>query len=253
MAASGSAHMAYQGSSQAVDSNSASVAQPAIVRQSAPRAVRHRLTPSTTTNPTTHRSRHQLGSPLSSSQRAVSAGMLWVAISCCCSPIESKKPNACVPKPTTATIASSMSAAAALIATRARSLIRRGASTMNGSTSPTDAFTPTPTTSSAAAARKLGVLSAFDAPATDASTVAVPTVSSRAPASTNSTSASLCAPPTASSSVTGFKPTNAAAHFAERPILCAARAINATAPKLQTTATAFSAHRPLARPSGASG
>jgi len=40
-AASGSAHSAYQGKSQAVEHKSASVAQPAAARQSAPRAVRH--------------------------------------------------------------------------------------------------------------------------------------------------------------------------------------------------------------------
>jgi hypothetical protein len=243
------------------------------VRQSAPRAVRHRVAASTIANPATHRSRHQLGSPLSPTQRAVSAGMLWVAISCCCSPIESRKPNACAPKPTIATIASATSAPAALAATRTRSLIPRGASTTNGSASPAEAFTPTPTTSSAAAARKLGaapVLAtlAVEAPPVepppveapvvepspvDAPAVEVSAVSSSAPANTSSTSASLWAPPTASSSVTGFKPTNAAAHFPERPILSAARAISATAPRLAATATAFSAHRPPASPSGASG
>ncbi len=47
--------------------------------------------------------------------------MLCVATSCCCSPSAPRKPNACVPKPTTATTASSTSAPAAQPATRARS------------------------------------------------------------------------------------------------------------------------------------
>ncbi len=91
-------------------------------------------------------SRHQFGSPLSPTQRAVSAGMLCVAISCCCSPSASeeakrvraeaddrhdreqhKRSQRRSPPPAPA---------------RAR---RRGASTTNGSTSPAEAFTPTPT------------------------------------------------------------------------------------------------------------
>src|SRR5438552_9732862 len=43
-AASGSAQITYHGSSHAVQTSSASVAQPSITRQSAPRAVRHRAT-----------------------------------------------------------------------------------------------------------------------------------------------------------------------------------------------------------------
>jgi hypothetical protein len=69
----------------------------------------------------------------------------------------------------------------------------------------------------------------------------------------SSTSVSLWTPPTASSSMTGFRPTNTAAAFAERPILLAALAVRETAPRLDATATALSAHKPPAKPTEASG
>lgn len=61
---------------------------------------------------------------------------------------------------------------------------------------------------------------------------------------------SLCAPPTASTSITGFSPTNAAAHLADWPSRPAARAINVTAARLEATAIALNAHSPPAIPSG---
>ncbi len=76
MAASGSAQIAYQGSSQAVQSSSAIVAQPAIVRQSAPFQAPHRVNASAARKAAVNRSRHQPGSPAMPSQRAVSCGML---------------------------------------------------------------------------------------------------------------------------------------------------------------------------------
>ncbi len=205
--------------------------------------------------------------------------MLWVAISCCCSPSAPRNPSAWAPKPTIATIASSTSAPAALAATRARSRQAGGARTTNGSTSPAEAFTPIPTTSAVAAAGRLGppraralasvrglaladgatlaggatlaaTPASAPAPAVALARVA-PAASARAPAKASSTSVSLCAPPTANSSNTGFRPTNADATFAERPILCAACAVSAVAPRLAVTATAFSVHRPTASPSGA--
>jgi hypothetical protein len=249
-AASGSAHIAYQGSSHAVDASRASVAQPAIARQSAPRAVRHSAIPKTSRSPAKNRSRHQPGTPLSPTSRAVSAGMLCVATSCCCSFSASRKPNAWVPKPTTATTASATSAPQAAPATPARSRQWRGASTTNGKSRPAETFTPTPTTSTAAEARSrrtppvvrgLRPISA------------VPAASASAAEITSSTSVSLWAPPAANSSRTGFRPTNAAAALAERPILLAALAVKATAARLVVSATAFSAHKPPASPSGANG
>ncbi len=62
---------------------------------------------------------------------------------------------------------------------------------------------------------------------------------------------SLWAPASASSSSTGLRPTNTAAAFAERPMSCAAFAINATAPRLASTAIAFNVQTPAATPSGA--
>lgn len=187
--------------------------------------------------------RHQPGTPLRPTRRAVSAGRLCVATSSCCSFSAPRKPNAFVPNPTIATIAISTSAPAAHDATRPRSRQAAGASTTKGSTSPAEAFTPTPAASTAAAARRLRAPPASATPAASAS----------APASTSSTSVSLWAPPTASSSSTGFKPTNTAAAFADRPIFVAALAVRATAPRLEATATALSAHRPPAKPSEASG
>jgi hypothetical protein len=75
-AASGSSQVAYHGNSHAVESSSASVVQPAAMRQSAPRAVRHRAKASTATNAAMYRWRHQFGVPLSPKRRAVSAGTL---------------------------------------------------------------------------------------------------------------------------------------------------------------------------------
>jgi hypothetical protein len=63
-------------------------------------------------------------------------------------------------------------------------------------------------------------------------------------------SVSLCAPPTASTSSTGFKPTNAHAQRRECPSRPAARAINATAPRLLRTASALNAHSEPPTPSG---
>jgi hypothetical protein len=54
----------------------------------------------------------------------------------------------------------------------------------------------------------------------------------------------------ASTSSTGFKPTKAAAKRRECPASPAARATNATAPRLAATAIAFNAHNPPASPSG---
>ena len=146
------------------------------------------------------------------------------------------KPSACVPNPRIATIARNANAPTAPAATRARSRQRAGASTTNGSTRPADAFTPIAATIAIAAPRKRG---------------AVPAASASAQASRSSTSVSLWAPPSASSSSTGFRPTNTAAVFAERPIFAAALAVRATAPRLVITAIAFSVQIPPATPSGA--
>jgi hypothetical protein len=238
-AASGSGQIAYHGSTQAVDASSASVLQPAATRQSAPRAVRHSAPPSTAKKPTTNRSRHQPGVPLSPTRRAVSAGMLCVETSCCCSPIAPKKPSACTPKPISPTIPTAISAAPALRATRTRSRVCDGASTRNGSASPAVSLIPTPATSAPAAARGWEP------------TPPAPALSSRATARASSISVSLCAPPTASTRTTGFNPTNAAAQAPDWPRRLAARAISATAPRLEATAIALNAHSPPARPSGA--
>ena len=237
-AASGSTQIAYHGNSHAVETSSAIVLQPAATRQSAPRAVRHSAYTSITRKPATYRLRHQCGVPLRPSRRAVSAGTLCVATNCCCSPIALRKPNACAPKPSRPTSATANSAAPAPSATRTRSLVRGEASTRNGSTRPAVSFRPTPAASAAAAVR--GCEPARSAPAVNAS----------AAASASSSSASLCAPPSASTSITGFRPTNAAAHVGEWPMRPAARAINATAPRLASTASALNAHSPPASPSG---
>jgi hypothetical protein len=113
-----------------------------------------------------------------------------------------------------------------------RSRLAGEASTRNGSISPAVNLTPTPAASAAAAAR-----GRWRTPAVSASAA--------------STSVSLCAPPTASTSSTGFRPTNAAAQRALWPSRPAARAINATAPRLETAATTFIAHSPPASPIGA--
>jgi hypothetical protein len=199
-AASGSTQVAYQGKSQAVESNSASVVQPAATRQSAPRAVRHSAKASTAANAPMYRWRHQFGVPLSPNRRAVSAGTLWVATSCCCSPTASRKLRACVPKPISPSATSTIRARPAVAATCRRSRARGGASSRKGSARPAVILIATPVTSATAAARKRG---------------SAPAVSARAPASSMMISVSLCAPPTASTSSTGFRPTKAAAQRRE--------------------------------------
>ncbi len=196
-AASGSSQVAYQGNSQAVESSSASVVHPAAMRQSAPRVVRHSAKASTATNAIMNRWRHQFGVPLSPTSRASSAGTLWVATSCCCSPTASRKLRACVPKPTSPTATSATRPRQAVATTCRRSCARAGASTRKGSARPAVILIATPVTSAMAAARKRGL---------------APAVSASAPASSSRISVSLCAPPTASTSRTGFRPTNAAAH-----------------------------------------
>jgi len=236
--ASGSSQIAYHGKSQAVESSSASVVQPAATIQLAPRAARHRAPASTTTKPAMNRWRHQLGGwagvPIPTS-RAVSAGRLCVATSCCCSPTAARKPNVCTPKPSRPTIVRAIRLRTALVATPKRARVRGEASTRNGSTSPAVILTPTPATRVAAPARMRGF---------------APVDSASAPASSSRINVSLCAPPTASDSSTGLRPTKAIAQRAEWPRRAAVRAISATAPRLERTATAFSAHSPPASPSG---
>jgi hypothetical protein len=267
-AASGSTQIAYHGNSHAVHSSSAIVLQPAATRQSAPRAVRHSASASTARKPAMNRWRHQpggwVGTPIPN-RRAVSAGTLCAATSCCCSPIALRKPSACTPKPTTPTSATAASAAPAPSATRSRSLAcaprgvplraraRGAASTRNGSTRPAVTFTPTPAASAAAAARgreraRGGRAGRRSARAPRSSPGAA--LNASASASASISSVSLCAPPTASANNTGFRPTNAAAHAGERPSSAAARATSATAPRLDSTAIALNAHSPPASPSG---
>jgi hypothetical protein len=199
-AARGSAQVAYHGNSQAVESSTASVVHPAATRQSAPRAVRHKAAANATTRAPMNRCRHHVGVPLSPTRRAVSAGMLCVATSCCCSPTAFTNPRAWEPKPIRPTAPSARRLSPALIATSRR---RRGcvwASARKGKRSPAVTLTPTPATTVAAAARSRGL---------------APTVSASAAASASRIRVSLCAPPTASSSSTGFRPTNAAAQPGE--------------------------------------
>ena len=235
-AASGSAHSAYHGRSHAVEHSSASVVQPAAERQSAPRAVRHSANAHTAANANTNRCRHHVGVPLSPTRRAVSAGMLCTATSCCCSPIAPRKPSAFVPKPITPITAIAASAASAPAATPARARTPVRESTRNGNDRPADSFTPTPAASAAALAFARGVARA---------------PSASAPAIASITSVSLCAPPTPSSSSTGLSPTNAAAHRPERPSALAACATSAIAARLASAEMTFSAHSPPPRPSGA--
>jgi len=199
-AARGSAQITYQGSSHAVDSSSASVVHPAATRQSLPRAVRHSAPASTATNAPMNAWRHHVGVPLSPTSRAVSAGMLWVATSCCCSPTALRKPSACEPKPIRPSAASAIRLSTAAPTTGRRSRARGGASNRKGSTSPAVTLMPIPATSATAAARKRGL---------------APALSASAAASESRIRVSLCAPPIASSSSTGFKPTKAAAHTGE--------------------------------------
>ena len=287
-AASGSGQIAYHGNSHAVASSSASVVHPAATRQSAPRRVRQRAYRKTATKPAMKQWRHQLGVPCSPTRRAVSAGRLWVATSCCCSLTAPAKPNACEPKPISPIAATSARLSAAAPSTRRRSREMTpsppAANTKNGSASPAVTFTAIPATSAAAPARKRGL---------------APAVNSSAAASASSSSVSLWSPPTASSSSTGFRPTKAAAKRAEglagtirrRPrdppaksrdpspksrdpcakpcdpcagaagrradglldssSTPAARAISAIAARLVAAASAFNAHSPPASPSGA--
>jgi hypothetical protein len=197
-AASGSSQIAYQGKSQAVDKSSASVAHPAATRQSAPRRVRHKAYRRTTTNPAMKQCRHQPGVPPSPTRRAVSAGTLCVATSCCCSLTALRNPSACEPKPISPTAASSARLNTAAAATRRRSFLSvpPAPSTRNGSARPAVTLTPTPAASAAAPARKRRL---------------EPAVNTSAAARASRRSVSLWAPPTASSSSTGLRPTNAAA------------------------------------------
>ena len=199
-AARGSAQVAYHGNSHAVESSTASVIHPAATRQSAPRAVRHNATTNTATRAPMNRCRHQVGVPLSPAKRAVSAGMLWVATSCCCSPTALTNPRAWVPKPIRPTAPSVSRLSPALLTTSRRWRPREGASARKGSRIPAVTLTPTPATTAPAAARRRGL---------------VPAVSDSAAASARRIRVSLCAPPTASSRSTGFRPTNAAAQRGE--------------------------------------
>lgn len=212
------------------------MAQPALTRQSAPRAVRHSNTPSAITKPARNRWRHHVGVPLSPTSRAVSAGMLCVATSCCCSPTALMKPSAWEPKPSRPIAAIAASPSAPQEATAARSRRRAGASTRNANSRPAVTFTPTPAASASAAARYRGTASV---------------VSASASAIASRISVSLCAPPTAITSSTGFSPTNAAAQRALWPRRPAARAISAIAARLEQRARALKTHRPAASPSGA--
>ena len=234
-AASGSGQIAYHGNSHAVASSNASVVHPAATRQSAPRSVRQRAYNKTTTKAAMKQWRHQLGVPCRPTRRAVSAGRLWVAISCCCSLTAPAKPNACEPKPISPIAATSAKLSAAAPATRRRSRAWRGAINRNGSASPAVTLTAIPATSAAAPARKRGL---------------APAVNSSAAASASSSSVSLWSPPTASSSSTGFRPTKAAAKRRECPSFPHARLTSAIAARLVATASAFNAHRPPASPSG---
>jgi hypothetical protein len=244
-----------------VESSSASVVQPAATRQSAPRRVRHRAYANTTANPARKQWRHQLGVPCRPTRRAVSAGTLWVATSCCCSLTALAKPNACEPKPISPITATTARLRPAAPATRRRARALDpldpldpslpAPSTRNGSASPAVTLTANPATSAAAPARKRGL---------------APAVSTSAPASASSNSVSLWSPPTASSSSTGFRPTNAAVKRAEwrpgtvrkppapssdRASFPDARLNSAIAARLVATASPFNAHSPPATPSGA--
>ncbi len=202
-AARGSAQVTYHGKSHAVESSSASVVHPAATRQSAPRAVRHSAKASTAAKTPMNRWRHQLGVPLSPTRRASSAGTLWVATSCCCSPTALRKPRVCAPKPISPSATSASRLSPALPATSRRRRAPGAPSTRKGSTSPAVTLIPTLATTAPAAARKRrwGGWAAL--------------VSARAAASSRRISVSLCAPPTASSSSTGFSPTKAAAQRGE--------------------------------------
>jgi hypothetical protein len=104
-AASGSAQIAYHGKSHAVEHSSASVVHPAAERQSAPLAVRQSAITKVSTNSAMKMSRHQAGVPSRPRSRAVSAGMLCVATSCCWPPTAPMNPSAPDPKPSSETAA----------------------------------------------------------------------------------------------------------------------------------------------------
>ncbi len=243
-AASGSTQIAYHGSSQAVDSSSASVAPagrhaPVGAARGAPQREREHDA----------RSRRGRGGATSSAcrcsptRRAVSAGMLCVATSCCCSPTASRKPSACAPKPISADDRERRAGRrrAAQHAARARAR-RGGASTRNGSTQAGGDL-------DAHAGRPSAHRGAARAPAR----ARAPVVSASASASASSSSVSLCAPPTASTSSTGFRPTNAAAQRRRVPEAPGgARDQRDRRRGCETTAIALNAHSPPASPSGAS-
>jgi hypothetical protein len=109
--------------------------------------------------------RHQLGVPCSPTKRAVSAGTLWVATSCCCSLTALRNPSACEPKPISPMAPSSARLSPALATTRKRSFVflPPAPSTRNGSASPAVTLIPTPATSAAAPARKRGLAPAVSA------------------------------------------------------------------------------------------
>jgi hypothetical protein len=130
----------------------------------------------TTTNPAMKQWRHHPGVPCSPTSRALSAGRLCVATSCCCSLTAPAKPNACEPKPINPITAISARLNAAATTTRRRSRASRGANSRNGSASPAVTLTAIPATSAAAPARKRGL---------------APAVNSSAAASASSSSVSL--------------------------------------------------------------
>ena len=152
-AASGNSQIAYHGRSHAVEIRSASIAQPAATLQSAPRAVRHSAITSTTEKAPRYACLHQSGVPESPTSRAVSAGTLWLATKCCCSPTASRNPSVCEPKASSPSAARASSASAPLRATAERSRQRGAPSTTNGSTIPAAIFTPMPATTATALPR----------------------------------------------------------------------------------------------------
>ena len=153
-AASGSSQIAYHGSSQAVDTSSASVAQPAITRQSEPRSVRHMRqrehhaearqieVPPPGRRP---RQPHQAGGlgrhAVGGHQLLLLAHRVEEAERVRAEPDQAQRPPA-PPAPAPPPPAPS----------RARAS-DRGASTTNGSTTPAAIFTPTPATTATALPR----------------------------------------------------------------------------------------------------
>ncbi len=217
--------------------SSASIAQPAQARHSAPRAQRHTCQASTTANTARKACRHHAGVPDSPSSRAVSAGMLCVATSCCWSPSALRKPKAPEPKPASAITARTASHSRMLPSVRRRASRPGRESARKGSVTAAETFTPTPATSAAAA------------PPAPAATG--PAARAMAAASASISSVSLCAPPTASTSSTGFRPTKATGQRSGLPSRAAARPTSATAPRLAPAASALKAHIAPATPSGA--